>query len=292
MSKEMAQLNDERVFPLHLSYGANEIELLPIRSFPCCIRCTGMSSMCTSFRVDMISKTGERPCPDIGLGFYGNVGLVHQNTLQPSWIQSFSPATAVLGFQKHEATSLQIFSRISKRGSQLRRQFSALHNNILISNSSTLFSLNASFSPSSPRLSSHMEAWNEAQFRTQDENPKAAHGDPQPEATRPFMGRMISKESNSKETLKHEVEQTFSTEETSSIYLDSSLDPTVIVFDIETTGFLVSGTKILEFACRDLAGGERSTMQTLVNPNQEVPKRSTEVHNITTEMVNQAGVPR
>lgn len=69
-------------------------------------------------------------------------------------------------------------------------------------------------------------------------------------------------------------------------------DPTIIVFDIETTGFLKSGSKIVELACRDLAGGDRSTLETLVNPYQPVPLASTAVHRITTEMVNRDDIPR
>jgi hypothetical protein len=72
---------------------------------------------------------------------------------------------------------------------------------------------------------------------------------------------------------------------------ESQADPTIIVFDIETTGFLKSG-KIVELACRDLAGGDRSTLETLVNPYQPVPLASTVVHKITSEMVNRDDIPR
>ena len=70
------------------------------------------------------------------------------------------------------------------------------------------------------------------------------------------------------------------------------LEPTIIVFDIETTGFLKPCHKIIEIACRDLAGGERSTLATLVNPSQAVPMSSTSVHNISSEMVNREDIPR
>ncbi|KAG0608740.1 hypothetical protein M758_8G128500 [Ceratodon purpureus] len=72
---------------------------------------------------------------------------------------------------------------------------------------------------------------------------------------------------------------------------EAHVDPTIIVFDIETTGFLKSGSKIVELACRDLAGGDRSTLETLVNPFQPVPLQSTAVHKITTEMVNRDDIP-
>lgn len=70
------------------------------------------------------------------------------------------------------------------------------------------------------------------------------------------------------------------------------LEPTIIVFDIETTGFLKPCHKIIEIACRDLAGGERSTLATLVNPFQAVPMSSTLVHKISSEMVNREDIPR
>ena len=73
---------------------------------------------------------------------------------------------------------------------------------------------------------------------------------------------------------------------------ESQDDPTIIVFDIETTGFLKSGNKIVELACRDLAGGDRSTLETLVNPFQPVPLASTAVHKISSEMVNRDEIPR
>lgn len=66
----------------------------------------------------------------------------------------------------------------------------------------------------------------------------------------------------------------------------------VIVFDIETTGFRVSDDRIVEFAARDLAGGECSTLQTLVNPERPIPLRATNVHGIDTQMVNRSDIPR
>lgn len=82
------------------------------------------------------------------------------------------------------------------------------------------------------------------------------------------------------------------TEGEQKVPVESQADPTIIVFDIETTGFLKSGSKIVELACRDLAGGDQSTLETLVNPYQPVPLASTAVHKITSEMVNRDDIPR
>ncbi|KAG5087068.1 hypothetical protein JHK82_054465 [Glycine max] len=65
---------------------------------------------------------------------------------------------------------------------------------------------------------------------------------------------------------------------------------TIIVFDIETTGFSRENERIIEIALRDLQGGENSTFQTLVNPQCKVP--NSHIHGITTHMVNKPGVPR
>ena len=43
---------------------------------------------------------------------------------------------------------------------------------------------------------------------------------------------------------------------------------TVIVFDIETTGFSRENERIIEIALRDLQGGENSTFQTLLSHQQ------------------------
>ncbi|KAK9136768.1 hypothetical protein Sjap_007362 [Stephania japonica] len=64
---------------------------------------------------------------------------------------------------------------------------------------------------------------------------------------------------------------------------------TIIVFDIETTG-LSRDERIIEIALRDLRGGESSTFQTLVNPEQCVP--NSDIHGIATNMVNKPSVPR
>lgn len=65
---------------------------------------------------------------------------------------------------------------------------------------------------------------------------------------------------------------------------------TVIVFDIETTGFSREKDRIIEVALQDLEGGENSTFQTLVNPERSV--LNSHVHGITTDMVNRPDVPR
>ncbi|XP_047158623.1 exonuclease DPD1, chloroplastic/mitochondrial-like [Vigna umbellata] len=65
---------------------------------------------------------------------------------------------------------------------------------------------------------------------------------------------------------------------------------TVIVFDVETTGYSRVNDRIIDIALRDLQGGEHSTFQTLVNPQCHVP--NSHVHGIATHMVNRTDVPR
>lgn len=65
---------------------------------------------------------------------------------------------------------------------------------------------------------------------------------------------------------------------------------TVIVFDLETTGFSRENERIIEIALQDLQGGENSTFQTLVNPDRYVPNSN--IHGITTHMVCRPGIPR
>ncbi|WCJ43011.1 Polynucleotidyl transferase ribonuclease H-like superfamily protein [Euphorbia peplus] len=65
---------------------------------------------------------------------------------------------------------------------------------------------------------------------------------------------------------------------------------TVIVFDIETTGFSRDKDRIIEIALQDLQGGENSTFQSLVNPgSRSIP--NSHVHGITSHMVKRPGVP-
>lgn len=65
---------------------------------------------------------------------------------------------------------------------------------------------------------------------------------------------------------------------------------TLIVFDIETTGFSKENDRIIEIALRDLGGGENSTFQTLVNPGRDVLNEH--IHGISTQMVRRAAAPR
>lgn len=65
---------------------------------------------------------------------------------------------------------------------------------------------------------------------------------------------------------------------------------TVIVSDLETTGLHRVKERIIEIAAQDLAGGENSTFQTLVNPG--VPILNTSIHGIRNDMVCRPEVPR
>ena len=74
--------------------------------------------------------------------------------------------------------------------------------------------------------------------------------------------------------------------------VDCQTNAVVIVFDIETTGLNPSYDRIIEFAARDLAGGDCSTIQTLVNPEMHVPMNATNIHGICSDMVNRSDIPR
>ncbi|KAJ4839494.1 hypothetical protein Tsubulata_027897 [Turnera subulata] len=65
---------------------------------------------------------------------------------------------------------------------------------------------------------------------------------------------------------------------------------TVVVFDIETTGFSREHERIIEIALQDLDGGANSTFQTLVNPGRHI--NNSHIHKITTNMVCRPSVPR
>nr|CAB3496176.1 unnamed protein product [Digitaria exilis] len=65
---------------------------------------------------------------------------------------------------------------------------------------------------------------------------------------------------------------------------------TILVFDIETSGFSRRDDRIIEFAVRDLMGGKNSTFQTLINPDRDV--RNTYVHGISNSMLCRPDVPR
>lgn len=64
---------------------------------------------------------------------------------------------------------------------------------------------------------------------------------------------------------------------------------TILVFDIETTGFNRENERIIEFAVRDLIGGKNSTFETLINPETVVTNAY--VHGIRNDMVNKPNVP-
>ena len=65
---------------------------------------------------------------------------------------------------------------------------------------------------------------------------------------------------------------------------------TVIVFDIETTGFSRIYDRVIEIAMQDLSGGENSTFETLVNPLKR--ELNTSILNISDDMVTSPTVPR
>lgn len=65
---------------------------------------------------------------------------------------------------------------------------------------------------------------------------------------------------------------------------------TILVFDIETTGFSRRYERIIEFAVRDLMGGKNSTIQTLINPEREI--KNAYVHGISSSMVCKPDIPR
>ncbi|EOA21136.1 hypothetical protein CARUB_v10001480mg [Capsella rubella] len=66
---------------------------------------------------------------------------------------------------------------------------------------------------------------------------------------------------------------------------------TVIVADLETTGLSRVKERIIEIAAQDIAGGEYSTFQTLVNPG-DVPLTNTHIHGIRNDMVRRPEVPK
>ncbi|CAN0897193.1 Exonuclease DPD1, chloroplastic/mitochondrial [Linum grandiflorum] len=65
---------------------------------------------------------------------------------------------------------------------------------------------------------------------------------------------------------------------------------TVLVFDLETTGFSRTTERIIEIAFQDLGGGENSTFETLVNPERFIS--NSHIHGISNDMVTRPGVPR
>ncbi|KAK3036757.1 hypothetical protein RJ639_029722, partial [Escallonia herrerae] len=71
---------------------------------------------------------------------------------------------------------------------------------------------------------------------------------------------------------------------------DLARNITFIVFDIETTGFSSVSERIIEIALQDLAGGDNSIFQTLINPERYVP--NSYIHGISTSKVNRPDVPK
>ncbi|KAH1105928.1 hypothetical protein J1N35_009696 [Gossypium stocksii] len=65
---------------------------------------------------------------------------------------------------------------------------------------------------------------------------------------------------------------------------------TFIIYDTETSGLSRKDDRIIEIALQDLAGGENSTFQTLVNPGCYVA--NSHIHGITSNMVCRRDVPR
>lgn len=82
----------------------------------------------------------------------------------------------------------------------------------------------------------------------------------------------------------------FGTQQKISENKDLAKLTTLIIFDIETTGFSRENERIIEIALQDLVGGENSTFQTLINPECYVP--NSHVHGISTHMVSRPDVPR
>ncbi|KAG8066331.1 hypothetical protein GUJ93_ZPchr0004g39297 [Zizania palustris] len=75
-------------------------------------------------------------------------------------------------------------------------------------------------------------------------------------------------------------------------YSEHDQSGTVLIFDIETTGFLHKDHRIIEFALRDLSGGKNSTFETLINPERTVPNYAATVNKIDTVLVCRPDIPR
>ncbi|XP_052154329.1 exonuclease DPD1, chloroplastic/mitochondrial-like [Oryza glaberrima] len=67
---------------------------------------------------------------------------------------------------------------------------------------------------------------------------------------------------------------------------------TILVFDLETTGYFHKDHRIVEFALCDLSGGKNSTFETLVNPERTVPNYVEHLIKIGTDLVCRPGIPR
>ncbi|KAL6652006.1 hypothetical protein ACP70R_010931 [Stipagrostis hirtigluma subsp. patula] len=67
---------------------------------------------------------------------------------------------------------------------------------------------------------------------------------------------------------------------------------TVLVFDIETTGYLHKDHRITEFALRDLSGGKNCTFETLINPERRIPACTAALNKISDDLVCRPDIPR
>ncbi|THU70215.1 hypothetical protein C4D60_Mb08t22670 [Musa balbisiana] len=98
-----------------------------------------------------------------------------------------------------------------------------------------------------------------------------------------------NKDINQPELNKLKTVQCYHIQENISIRKAFDRPATILVFDIETTGFSRQNERIIEFALRDLIGGKNSTFQTLINPEKDV--LNAYIHGIRTYMVNRPDVP-
>ncbi|CAL9109051.1 unnamed protein product [Musa acuminata var. zebrina] len=98
-----------------------------------------------------------------------------------------------------------------------------------------------------------------------------------------------NKDINQPELNKLKAVQCYHIQENISIRKAFDRPATILVFDIETTGFSRQNERIIEFALRDLIGGKNSTFQTLINPEKDV--LNAYIHGIRTYMVNKPDVP-
>ena len=73
---------------------------------------------------------------------------------------------------------------------------------------------------------------------------------------------------------------------------DPQLEPRVICFDLETTGFQKGVDRIVEIAAQDGHGGPMSRMSSLVNPEMRIGWWATQATQIYDHMVNKPEIPK